>query len=49
MVAFEPTRATSVAGGRNKGLNFWNVVADSEGTNDGDHGSGGNIGRKPEC
>ena len=32
MVGFEPTRATPVARGINEGLNFRNVVADSEGT-----------------
>ena len=30
MMAFEPTRATPVGGGRNKGLNFGNVVSDSK-------------------
>ena len=34
MVAFEPTRATAVSGGRNKGMNFGNV-ADEPG-NEGD-------------
>ena len=46
MVAFVPTRATVVVGGRNEGLNFGNVVADSKGTEDGGHGGGGGIGRK---
>ena len=46
MVAFDPTRATPVDGGRNEGLNFRNVVADSEGTGDGDHGGDGDTGRK---
>ena len=49
MVAFDPTRVTSVAEGRNKGLNFRNVVADSKGTGNGDHGSGGGTGRKLYC
>ena len=49
MVAFEPTRATPVAGGCNEGPNFRNVVADSETTGDGDHGGGGVIWRKLEC
>ena len=38
-----------MAGGRNKGLNFGNVVADSEITEDGDHGGGGGIARNLEC
>ena len=29
MVAFDPTRATPVSGGRNKGLNFGNVFTES--------------------
>ena len=29
ILAFNPTRATPVSGGRNEGLNFGNVVADS--------------------
>ena len=49
MVAFEPTRATAVSRGHNKCLNFGNVVANSEVTKYGDHGSGGGIGRKLEC
>ena len=49
LVALNPTRATLVAGGRNKGLNFGNVVADSEITEDGDHGGGGGIARNLEC
>ena len=43
------TRATTVAGGRNEGLNFGNVVADSEGTGNRDPGGGGVKGRKLEC
>ena len=43
MVEFDPTIATPVTGGRNEGLNFGNVVADSEGTGDVDHGGGGSI------
>ena len=47
IVAFEPTRATPVARGRNKGLNFGNVVADSEDPGTGDTGGGdGGAGRK---
>ena len=49
MVEFEPTRATPVSGGRNKGLNFGNVAVESETTGDREHGSGGGIGRKLEC
>ena len=49
MVAFEPTREKTVAGGRNKGLNFRNVAADSKNTGDGDHGGGGDMGRNIEC
>ena len=47
-VASETTRATPVAGGRNEGLNFGNVVAKSKTTVDGDHGGGGGIGRNME-
>ena len=46
MGVFEPTRVTAVAGGRNEGLNFGNVVVASEVTGDGDHNSVGVIGRK---
>ena len=49
MVAFNPTRATPVARGCNKGLNFRNVVADSKTTRYRDNGSGGGIGIKLEC
>ena len=48
MGAFEPTRATLVAGGRNEGLSFGNVVANSETIGDGDHGGGGSISRNME-
>ena len=49
MVAFEPTRAAPVAGGRNDGLNFGNMVADSKDPGTGDTGGGiGGAGRKPE-
>ena len=48
-VAFEPTRATLVARGRNKGMNFRNVFADSEDPGTGDTSDGGNgAGRKLE-
>ena len=49
MVDLEPTRATPVSRGRNEGLNFRNVVAESETTGDGNHGSSGGIGRNLEC
>ena len=49
MVAVDPTWATPVAGGRNIGLNFGNVVADSEGTGNRDTGDDGDTGRKLEC
>ena len=48
MVAFDPTRETPVDRGRNEGLNFGNVVADSERSGDGDHDGGGGTGRKLE-
>ena len=49
VVAFESTRATIVAGGRNKGMNFRNVFADSEDPGTGDTSGGGNgAGRKLE-
>ena len=46
MVVFDPTRATPVSGGRNEGLNFGNMVADSETTGDEYRGGSGGIGRK---
>ena len=49
IVAFDTTRVTPVAGGRSKGLDFGNVVADSEGTGKGDHGGVGGIGKKLGC
>ena len=49
MAAFQPTRATLVTGGRNEGLNFGNVVGESEGTGNGDPGGGGDKGKKLEC
>ena len=49
MVVFDPTRATPVSGGRNEGLNFGNMVADSETTGDEYRGGSGGIGRKLEC
>ena len=46
-MGFEPKRATPVARGRNKGLNFGKVVADSEDPGTGDTGGGyGGAGRK---
>ena len=49
MVVLELTRATPVAGTRNGGMNFRNVVADSEGTGNIDSISGGGVGRKLGC
>ena len=46
MVAFDPTRATPVARGRNGGMNVGNVAAESKGTVNGDHGSGSTTWRK---
>ena len=49
VVAFESTRATIVAEGRNKGMNFRNVFADSEDPGTGDTSDGSNgAGRKLE-
>ena len=48
MVAFEPTMETLVARGRNIGLNFGNVVANSKVTGYGYHGGCGSIGIKLE-
>ena len=49
MATFEPTRATPVAGGRNEGLNFGNVVANSKDTWGGYYDGGGGTGIKLEC
>ena len=49
MVAFETMRVTPLAGGRNEGLNFGNVVAKSKGTGNRDHGGGDGTGIKQEC
>ena len=46
MVAFEPTRATLVAGGSYEGLNFRNVVTDSEGKGNRNPGGGSGTGGK---
>ena len=49
MVAFDPTKATAVSGGRNKGMNFGNVTAEP-GTEGGrDHGGFSYTTRKIEC
>ena len=48
-VAFEPTRATAVSGGRNKGMNFGNVAAEPGTGGDRDHGGGRATARKIEC
>ena len=49
MVAFEPTRATSVSPGRNEGMNFGNVAAKPGTGGDRDHGGGRATARKIEC
>ena len=49
MVEFEPTRVTPVTRGRNEGLNFVNVVANSKGKGNGDPGGVGIAGRKLKC
>ena len=49
MVALDPTRATPVSRGHNEGLNFVNVVAESETAGDRYHGSSGGVWRKLEC
>ena len=41
MVTFDSTRATAVDRGHNKGLNFGNVVAESEDIGTGDTSGGG--------
>ena len=38
MVAFDPTRATAVSGGRNDGMNFGNVTDEPGTEGEGDHG-----------
>ena len=49
IVAFETTRETVVAGGHNGGINFGNVVSESEDTGTGNTGGGGDgAGRKRE-
>ena len=48
MVAFEPTMETLVARGRNIGLNFGNVVANSKVTGYRYYGGGGGTGRRLE-
>ena len=49
MVAFGPTRATAVSGGRNEGMHFGNVEAKPGTGGDGDHGGGSATARKIEC
>ena len=49
MLVFERMGATQVARGHNGGLDFRNMVANSEGIGGKYHGSGGGIGRKLEC
>ena len=48
MVAFEPTRPTAVSGGRNEGMNVWNVTVKPRTGVDGDHGGSGGTARKIE-
>ena len=49
MVALDPTRATPLSRGHNKGLNFRNVAIKSKTAGDRDHGGGGSMGRKLDC
>ena len=49
MVAFEPTRVTAVSGGRNGGMNFRNVTAETGTEGDGYHGGFIATTRKIEC
>ena len=49
MVAFEPTRATAVSGGRNEGMNFGNVAAKPGTKGYRDHGGFSATTRKIEC
>ena len=49
MVAFEPTRTTSVSGERNEGMNLRNVDAEPRTKGDGDHGGSSTTARKIEC
>ena len=49
MVGFNPTRATPVSRGRNKGLNVGNVEVESETIGAREHGSGSGIWRNLEC
>ena len=47
-MAFEPTRATEVSGGRNQGMNFGNVAAEPGTGGDEDHGGGSTTDRNIE-
>ena len=49
MVAFNPTRAAAVSGGRNEGMNFGNVAAEPGTGGDGYHGSFSATDRKIVC
>ena len=49
MVAFDPTRATAVSGGRNEGINFGNVAAKPGTKGDRDHGCFSTTAREVEC
>ena len=48
VVAFDPTRATSVSRGRNEGMNFGNVAAEPGTEGDGEHGGFSATARKIE-
>ena len=49
MVAFDPTRATAVSGGRNEGMNFRNVADEPRTKGDGEHVGFSATSRKIEC
>ena len=49
MVAFDPTRATEVSGGQNKGMNFGNVAAKPITGGDRDHDGSSATARNIEC
>ena len=49
MVAFDPTRATTVSGGRNNGMNFGNMASEPRTGGGRDHGGGGATDRNNEC
>ena len=49
MVAFDPTRATEVSGGQNKGMNFGNVATKPINGGDRYHDGGSATARNIEC